>query len=286
MSLFDRHDGKRVKGLDGVHSLMPHLKPHRCDADVYINQKFDVTNLVEYYAANKDKEITYFHLFATAIAKLVYNRPLLNRFIINKHYYDRNNVTLSFVAKTEFNDDAKESLTVLSVVPNDNLNTISTKIKSDVKAIRSDQSHDTTNDTIDIVGKLPKFLKAIVWQAIKFLDNHDLLPESLTKNSIYHATVLLSNLGSIKCGSIYHNLTDFGTNSILVTIGEIKEEITINEKGKKEKRFFCDFGINTDERIADGYYFVKSLKYIEYLFNNPKLLEGAANDKVDIKTVN
>ena len=48
MSFRDRKDGKRITNLDGMHGLIPHVMPKRCDADVYINQKFDVTNLVKY----------------------------------------------------------------------------------------------------------------------------------------------------------------------------------------------------------------------------------------------
>ena len=206
MSLLDRRDGIRVKNLDGVHSLFPHIKPLRCDSDVYINQTFDVTSLVKYLEKikqkDKDSKLTYFHLFSTAIAKLIYNRPLLNRFVMNKSYYDRNEVKLSFVAKTEFTDTAEESLAVIKVDGYDNLNVISQKIAGVVKTIRSDSKRNSTDSTVNIVGKLPKILKTIVWEAVTFLDHHDLLPDSMTDNSIYHSTVLLSNLGSIKCNSI------------------------------------------------------------------------------------
>ena len=50
----DRRDGKRVK-VDGLHQLCIDLKPRRCDSDVYINQKIDVTNLVDYIEEKKDK---------------------------------------------------------------------------------------------------------------------------------------------------------------------------------------------------------------------------------------
>ena len=42
--------------------------------------------------------------------------------------------------------------------------------------------------------------------------------------------MIVSNLGSIKCGAIYHNITNFGTASGLATIGEIKDEEVITEK--------------------------------------------------------
>ena len=41
----DRKDGKKIRDIDGFHKIMIDIKSERCDADVYINQKFDVTNL-------------------------------------------------------------------------------------------------------------------------------------------------------------------------------------------------------------------------------------------------
>ena len=54
-------------------------------------------------------------------------------------------------------------------------------------------------------------------------------------------------------------------------INALKHLLLIN--GKKEKRKICEFGINLDERIADGYYFVKSVQLLQYIFDNPKLVK-------------
>lgn len=277
----DRRDGKRLK-MSGFERFLYYLKPRRSDSEVYISKCIDVTELVKYMKEKKkdNEDLTYFHLFSTAVAKVVYNKPLLNRFIIGGNKYDRNDITLSFVAKTDFSDTAREFLTVIKVDDNDSLMDISRKIKGDVKKIRSNkESH--TDDFVNKLGRLPKCVMAIIVWIIKRLDNHDMLPQSLTKNSVYHSTVLLSNLGSIHCDGIYHNLTNFGTNSILLTIGEIKEEVKVIE-GEIVKRYVCDFGITLDERIADGVYFAKSINLLEYILNDPKLLEGKVNDKIVI----
>lgn len=277
----DRRDGKRLR-MGGFERFLYYLKPRRSDSEVYISKCIDVTELVKYMKEKKkdNEDLTYFHLFSTAVAKVVYNKPLLNRFIIGGNKYDRNDITLSFVAKTDFSDTAREFLTVIKVDANDSLMDISRKIKGDVKKIRSNkESH--TDDFVNKLGRLPKWVMAIIVWIIKRLDNHDMLPQSLTKNSVYHSTVLLSNLGSIHCDGIYHNLTNFGTNSILLTIGEIKEEVKVIE-GEIVKRYVCDFGITLDERIADGVYFAKSINLLEYILNDPKLLEGKVNDKIVI----
>lgn len=277
----DRRDGKKIK-MNGFDRFLYYLKPRRSDSEVYISKTIDVTNLVEYMKEKKkeNEKITYFHLFCMAIGKVIYNRPLLNRFLIGGCKYQRNDVTISFVAKTDFSDTAREFLTVIKVLEDDKLDDISKRIREDVKKIRSNkESH--TDDFVNKLGKLPKFVMAIIVWFIKRLDNHDLLPSSLTKNSIYHSSVLVSNLGSIHCDGIYHNLTNFGTNSILLTIGEIKEDVRVVD-GKIEKRYVCDLGITLDERIADGVYFAKSVNLLEYILDNPSLLEDKASDKIII----
>jgi len=277
----DRRDGKLLK-LGGFEKIWNCLKSKRSENEVHILKEVDVTELKNYYdKCKKDNEkLTYFHLFATAVSKIVYNKPLLNRFVINGNKYVRNDLTLSFVAKTEFTDNANELFTVLKIEDSDNINTISEKIFGDVKKIRNNEG-SATDDFMDKLRIFPKFMIKIIVMIIKFLDNHDVLPSSLTKGSIYHSTVLLSNLGSIHCGGIYHNLTNFGTNSIVVTIGEIKESVRVVD-GSIEKRYVCEFGITLDERIADGVYFAKCVNLLEYILNNPSLLEDRVDDKVDI----
>ena len=277
----DRKDGIRVR-ISGFDKFLYLLKPRRSEAEVYISKKIDVSDLVKYMEKKKkdNEEITYFHLFSTAVAKLVYNKPYLNRFIMGSNKYERNEVTLSFVAKTKFEDDAKELLKVIKIEDDDNVDTISKKIFGSVRKIISNEITNT-DDFLYSLGKLTGMVMSIIVWFVKKLDRFDLLPKSLTENSIYHSSVLISNLGSIHCDGIYHNLTNFGTNSILLTIGEIKEEACVID-GKIDKRYICDFGITLDERIADGVYFAKSLNLLEYILNNPSMLEDRASDKISI----
>lgn len=281
----NRRDGKIVKNIDSVHILMPYLKPKRCDSDVYINYKLDVTEIVKYVEKKKkenpEEKLTYFHVFLTAIGKIVYNRPLLNRFIVNKRYYDRNNVSISFVAKGEFNDKSKEYMATIDIDKKDNLSTVREKTLNKVNKIRK-KSDGETDKAIELVGSLPKIIRDIAMKIFLTMDKHDLLPKNFTEDNIYYSSILVSNLGSIDCGAIYHNLTDFGTCSIIITIGDIHKEQITTKDGKTEIRDICEFGINLDERIADGFYFIKSIKLLEEIFNNPTLLEDNADTKIEI----
>ena len=55
---------------------------------------------------------------------------------------------------------------------------------------------------------------------------------------------------------------------------------TVLIDGKQEKRYLCEFGINIDERIADGVYFVKAVKLMQDILNKPESLEENVNEKI------
>lgn len=280
-----RRDYAKRVGMNGLNQIMIDLKPQRCVSDVYVNYKMDVTELVKYIEKKKkNKEhITFFHAFVTGLGMLFYNRPKLNRFVANRHMFEHKDIVISYVAKVSFDDTSEEVMVLTKIDKDDNIYSISKKISSKLDSIRNKgEKKEGANSAIDFLGKLPNILRVPVVGLLKWADDKGVLPSSLVKDNIYYSSLIVSNLGSIHCDAIFHNITDFGNASGLATMGEIKDTEVIID-GKKEIRKICEFGVNLDERIADGYYFAKSLQLLQYIFNNPELLEGKASEKIEIK---
>ena len=281
---------RRVKNLSGMGQIMLDIKPSRCDSDVFINQKIDITNLVKYIEKSKkgDNKLTYFHAFMMAIGMTIYNRPKLNYYVRNRHLYEHSDIVIAFVAKTDFNDKSEEMMIQIKFEEHDNIFSIKEKINKELNKYRNNNSSENkggANSAIDILAKLPNIIRIPVVGLLKWTDKVGILPKSLCKDNIYYSSMIVSNLGSIKCGAIYHNITNFGICSALLTMGEIKREEVINDSGKEEMRDFVEFGVNLDERIGDGYYFIKSLKLLEYILANPKMLENDVFTKIDMKEI-
>ena len=279
-----RINSKRVK-IGGMNQLMIDLKPRRCDADVFINTPIDVTNLVDYVNGRKKKgdKITYFHAFLLALAKTIYNRPKLNRYVKNRHMYEHTNVSISFVAKVEFEDDSEEVMLIIDVAPDDNINTISKKISDQITVLRSKKFEKKgANGVLDTLGAMPNILRVPLVGTLKWMDEKGILPKSLQEDDIYFSSAIVTDIGSLKSDSIYHNNTNFGTASSITSIGVIQDDEKIVD-GKEVRYKSAKFGINFDERVADGFYMIKAFKILEYIIENPKLLEDRADSKVEIK---
>ena len=163
---------------------------------------------------------------------------------------------------------------VLTPTDEDNLDSISKKIVGDVKETRkSEHSTGGVDATLDAFAKIPRPILAVVVRIIRWLDFWGKNPKALTQGDPNYTTILTSNLGSIKCPAVYHHLSNYGTNSIMITIGTLHKEEIIMPDGTKEIRDVVDVGATLDERIADGFYFARSLKLIKHVFANPELLE-------------
>ena len=103
----------------------------------------------------------------------------------------------------------------------------------------------------------------------------------VTAGDPYYSTVLLSNLGSIKLRCGYHHLSNWGTTSVFIVVGEKKIRPFYDENGNVEMRDSVDIGLTVDERIADGYYFSKTVRLLKTLLENPELLEKPIEEEVD-----
>lgn len=274
----DRKDARWVRETTGLQTVMTHLMPNRTDCEVYLQDTIDITELMAYLEAanaqHPEYKTTLFHCFVAVLARMVRERPLMNRYIQGRRTYERFDVSLAFVCKRRFTDHSEEALMFLTPKDTDTIAEISKKIIGDVRETRkSEHATGGIDSLLDIFAKIPRPLLMFVIYLIRVMDFWGINPDFLTDGDPNYATVFFSNLGSIKCPSVYHHLNNYGTNSIMITIGTIRKEEKLMPDGTSQVRDVVDIGATLDERIADGFYFARSLKLVRYICDHPELLE-------------
>ena len=169
----------------------------------------------------------------------------------------------------------------LTVRPDMTIDDISRMILGDVKKVRSGENNDV-GSTMDFLAKMPRFAMEILFFVVRRLEYFGVMPSSLMKGDPNYSTVLLSNLGSIGAGAPYHHLSNYGTCSIMITIGTMRKEKRIMDDGTEQERVLLDATFTFDERIADGFYFAKSLRIARYLLGHPEILEQPVSQEVPV----
>lgn len=282
----DRKDGTLIRDLDGMHFITPLIYPNRCDNEAYISERIDLgpvnAFLAQKNAQPSDFPYTLFHVILAALVKTVTLRPKLNRFIANKNFYQRREVSAAFVVKKLFSDDAGEALAVVHATDESTLTSLHEDIFRQISSCRSDKV-DASTDNMNLFNRMPRFLgKFIVWVLTR-LDVHGWIPASIIETDPYYCTMVLSNLGSIRLRSGYHHLTNWGTCSLFCIIGEKKMTPVFQPDGTYEMRETLDLGLTIDERLADGYYYSKSIRLLKHLLEHPELLELPAAQTVELE---
>ena len=281
----DRKDAWYVDGLDPMHQYMAFMLPERTDNEAVLTEVFELAALEDYVAQkNADApefKYTFFHVICAALAKTLALRPRMNYFVAGRRYYEKKEISLSFVVKRTLEDGAEETLALVTVDKNSEVSPIEqvySAVKSFVTAVRKEGATDGANDIMATIMKLPRFAVSFIAWLMSRLEYHGALPASLREVDPYHCSVFISNLGSIKMNADYHHLANWGTNSVFVIVGEKGPHIFLNADGTSEVRNAFKMSFTIDERIADGVYFAKSMRILRRLLEEPALLERPAND--------
>ena len=280
----DRKDGKLLKDITAMHYVMPLMYPNRCDNEAFISERIDLTNVMAYLEKKNASEPEYkynlFQIMVTTMLKVITLRPKMNRFIANQTMYQRNEVSAAFTIKKIFSDNGAEALAFIHSKPEDTIDTIHNEIFRQVSIGRSDSQVDAGTASLNAVKKVPRFLVKIVGSAARFLDRHGWMPQDVIAGDPYYSSVVLTNLGSIKLHAGYHHLTNWGTNSVFCAIGQIKKRPFYDDDGSVTMRISVDLGLTIDERIADGYYYSRTVQLMKVLLENPELLEKPLCEEV------
>lgn len=281
--LGDRKDATLIRDIDALHMVMGHLYLNRTDNEAYISEKIELEPVYKWIAEHEDSEFkyTFFHVIIAAVFKTLIERPKMNRFVADRKFYQRNENIVSFVVKRQFTEEAKEGMANITADENDNIFTIHEKIKKQVLFCKKGENSET-EDTMDLMLKLPLFLQRWVMSIIRGLAEKGRLPASLTDGDSNHSSVFITNLGSIgiQCG--YHHLSNYGTSSVFIVIGKKEQTPTFSEDGTVSFRDTLDIGLTIDERIADGYYYAKTVKLLKYLIEHPAVMEEQFSKKVEM----
>ncbi|MBQ1438222.1 MAG: 2-oxo acid dehydrogenase subunit E2 [Solobacterium sp.] len=279
----DRFDATYLKDVDSMHFIMPFMYPDRCDNQAFFTFKIDLTNLNAYLAKknadNPEYKYNMFQCVVTAALKTIFLRSKLSIFIHNRKMYRRNEVSAAFTVKQEFADNGGEVLAFLHAKPEWTIDDVHNEIHRQLLKLKKKGYTDESTSIMDKLNKAPKWITRPLIGGICRLEKKGLIPPALVETDPYHSSIVLANLGSIGLPNGYHHLTNWGTTSMFLLIGTIGR-LPFYENDTVTFRDGVEIGFTVDERIADGFYFARSIKMLQLFLEQPELLERPMNEKL------
>jgi hypothetical protein len=93
--------------------------------------------------------------------------------------------------------------------------------------------------------------------------------------------MIITDLGSLRIGPVFHHIYNFGTLPVFIAFGARRHAYEINRRGKVDDNKYVDCKFVLDERIADGHYYAQFLQAYRYIFQHPEILEKAPTRVVE-----
>ncbi|NLM35369.1 MAG: hypothetical protein GX206_08020 [Clostridiales bacterium] len=272
-----RKDGKLLRNIDPMRKLLPYLFKSRNGSIVHAPETLEFDNAREFIKKvtreNPELSIGTFEIIIAALVRTLSQYPYLNRFVAGKKLFARNDLSISFIVLRLENGEYRETNAKVFFSKEDTLFDVAKKVNEQIKLCQS--GSDKSDDALmSMVTKLPSpIINLAVTLAKKFSD-WGLLPRSFIEAVPLYSTAYISNLGSIGHDALNHHLYEWGTTSLFLTMGKLKRTNEINKYGQVNIKTSLDIVVTLDERIADGIYLVKALKYFKNIVKHPeKLLE-------------
>lgn len=267
-----RADGKKIKKVDPMYRIAPYIMKKRNDAMnmITIDIPYDP---IQKYVNEKRKSgtaVSHMAVLLAAYLRTASQFPELNRFIVNKKPYARNEYAVSMVVLTP-GDSGEGTMAKMYFENTDTIFQVNDKINKFVEENRNAPENNGTEKIMKMLLKIPGILSVAV-NFLMFLDKHGWLPKAVIDMSPFHNSLVISNLISIRTNHIYHHCYNFGTTSVFITMGNLREV----PKRKGDEIVFersLPLGVVMDERICSGSYFAQAFRTMLKYLKNPEILE-------------
>ncbi len=271
-----RRDGRRIKGIDPIVQITPYLMPMRCDAQVFLQHRVDLDRMNRYIRklkSERDEVITHMQLFIAAYVRSVSKNPEVNRFVMNKRFYSRNNLSCAFTILKDPGDySAGEAVVKLKFDPYDTIFDVRERFNKAVENERKAEPSNASNKLASAVFKVPG-LPSLLVALVKFLDRHDMCPAALIDDLPFYVGAYITNTASIGLHHVNHHIYNFGNVGMFYSLGTPEQVAEADQEGTEMKRFL-PIGIVVDERVCAGAYYAKFFADMKYYLNNPEALEA------------
>ena len=279
-----RSDGRKIKSLDPLFRVIPHVMKERSDAHVYFSQEIPIKTLDE-YIARKDAEgikMSYMNIIYAALVRMLAEKPALNRFIMDGRTYARHGIHISLAIKKGMTEEAQETTIKLPFTGSENIFEVKEKLDSTILQNKDKDVQNDTDKLVKFLSLIPDWLYKLIVNILMYLDKHGMMPKFIIKLSPFHTSAFLTNVGSLGIDAIYHHLYNFGTTGVFLAMGKKKKSYIYEDEDIVQEKAISLAWV-ADERICDGFYYASALKSFSRYLKKPELLEEKIEPKQDIR---
>lgn len=280
----DRKEGRLLRSLPAFAKFVPFIMPTRNDACNQYEESFEVSDVdrrLRKLRVDGYKGIGILHFIIAAYIRGVSMLPGMNRFIVGRRIYARDNIEVVMTVKRSLAIDATETTIKVVFEPTYTIFDVYRKMNEKIDEIKTVEGNNNTEDVAEAMCKAPRFLLRFALTILRIMDYFGWLPQSLLDASPFHGSMIITDLGSLRIGPIYHHIYNFGTLPVFISFGAKRHAYELDRHGNMVDRKYVDCKFVMDERTVDGHYYAQFLQAFRYICQHPEIVETPPSKVVE-----
>ena len=280
----DRKEGRLLRSLPAFAKFVPFIMPTRNDACNQYEESFEVSDVdrrLRKLRVDGYKGIGILHFIIAAYIRGVSMLPGMNRFVVGRRIYARDNIEVVMTVKRSLAIDATETTIKVVFEPTDTIFDVYRKMSEKIDEIKTVEGNNNTEDVAEAMCKAPRFLLRFALTILRIMDYFGWLPQSLLDASPFHGSMIVTDLGSLRIGPIYHHIYNFGTLPVFISFGAKRHAYELDRHGNMVDRKYVDCKFVMDERTVDGHYYAQFLQAFRYICQHPEIIETPPSKVVE-----
>lgn len=280
----DRKEGRLLRSLPAFAKFVPFIMPTRNDACNQYEESFEVSDVdrrLRKLRVDGYKGIGILHFIIAAYIRGVSMLPGMNRFVVGRRIYARDNIEVVMTVKRSLAIDATETTIKVAFEPTDTIFDVYRKMSEKIDEIKTVEGNNNTEDVAEAMCKAPRFLLRFALTILRIMDYFGWLPQSLLDASPFHGSMIITDLGSLRIGPIYHHIYNFGTLPVFISFGAKRHAYELDRHGNMVDRKYVDCKFVMDERTVDGHYYAQFLQAFRYICQHPEIVETPPSKVVE-----
>ena len=270
-----RPDGRRIKHIDPVVRITGYVMPQRCDAQIFLKHRTDMELLSDYIhkQAAKGEKISHMTILIAAYVRAISQNPSVNRFIMNKQIFARNNCSVSFnILKDPYHIEKGELVCKTRFDLSDTIYDVRDRIEAGIESLRGQSAEEGFLEKLLNFGFAVPGLATLLVGLIRLLDRYGLCPGALLDELPFHVSMYVTNVASIRLHEVNHHIYNFGSVGLFFSLGTA-EKVAVEDNGTIRMKRFLPIGITADERICSGAHYAHFFADMRRYLLHPELLE-------------
>lgn len=280
----DRKEGRLLRSLPAFAKFVPFIMPTRNDACNQYEESFEVSDVdrrLRKLRVDGYKGIGILHFIIAAYIRGVSMLPGMNRFVVGRRIYARDNIEVVMTVKRSLAIDATETTIKVVFEPTDTIFDVYRKMSEKIDEIKTVEGNNNTEDVAEAMCKAPRFLLRFALTILRIMDYFGWLPQSLLDASPFHGSMIITDLGSLRIGPIYHHIYNFGTLPVFISFGAKRHAYELDRHGNMVDRKYVDCKFVMDERTVYGHYYAQFLQAFRYICQHPEIVETPPSKVVE-----